>query len=943
MRCLKYSSIFLIFLIFSRMLFAGNTGKIAGRVTDKSTGDPLIGVNVVVKGSSLGAATDEEGFYYILQVPPGTYDLECSYIGYHTLTVREVRVKVDLTQRVDIKMESNAIEGPAVEVFAKAPIVQKDVTSTRKVTSREEIAETPGFESTADIFMLQGGAFTSAAPQSIQLEGGAQLQVRDESLKDIHVRGGRGGEILYMVDGVPVTHPIYGGRDVLNLNVVDVQEMELLTGAFNAEYGQAQSGVVNITTRSGGDHYEGGIEYKTSQYDFFNTAYDMQYTSFYLGGPDPISSRLLPGLGIHLPGKLHFFLSGNGTLSNTPYNNSRTRDTFSLFGLNLKEKQDNTGNLNAKIGWNVSNKLNLNLSYHGSWNNWSNFDWLWKNYPDHMADYVRNNQNFIFRINHTLSKSTFYNINFGYLGVKYAGSLNGKNPGDFWRFYKDGNVYDYQTYKSLFSGAPDSIRSTISPATTDIYGFVDPLSYDNIWRDDATATYTFKGDITSQIHPEHLVKTGIEMKYNDIQYVDIQDGGVALSNYGKAAFENEQTFVAPIGPYPEFGQNRWVFNAYPIIGGAYIQDKFEKETLIINAGARLDWLALGSTVMNNNWKRQWESATGLKADWNWLKLKFSPRFGISFPISEKTVVFFSYGHFNQLPELQYFYRDPYTGGFTGNPHLDFEQTILYEFGFTRQLATDWALDIKSYAKDISKQVETTQLRAALGLPVYLYDNKGYGRARGLEFSLNKRYSHYFSTDLTYTVQWATGYSSSAFDNYIRSLTDFPNPIRERALSWDIRHQVIFQGTIAIPPHRAPKIFGITIPDNWNATVLSRFSTGQPYTPYSLDPVVQQKTENTKIGPSTMVTDLKIKKTFGVGNLGLSVFADILNIFNQRNVQIAYGFNTLTGKPFKYGDLDPQLISNSTYRYIGYYDMLTKLDPRQFASGRDIRLGLSINW
>ena len=86
-------------------------------------------------------------------------------------------------------------------------------------------------------------------------------------------------------------------------------------------------------------------------------------------------------------------------------------------GLNINEKQDNTGNLNAKINWDISNQFALIFSYHGTWKSWSNFEWVWKNYPNNMADYSRSNQNFNFRINHTLSKSTFYNINFGYLSL----------------------------------------------------------------------------------------------------------------------------------------------------------------------------------------------------------------------------------------------------------------------------------------------------------------------------------------------------------------------------------------------------------------------------------------------------------------------------------------------------------------------------------------------
>ncbi len=684
-------SILIIIGILFSGLFAGNTGKIMGKITDKQSKEPLIGVNVIIKGTTLGTATDANGSYYILQIPPGNYELETSYIGYHTVTVKGVRVKVDLTQQVNIQMESKAIECPTIVVTADQLMVQKDITSTRKVTSKREMESTPGFESTSDLFRLHGGTTIDVGSQAIQFGDGTQLQVRDESMKDIHVRGGRGGEILFMVDGMPVTHPIYGGRDVLDLNVVDIEEMELLTGAFNAEYGQAQSGVVNITTRSGGDKFEGGIEYKSSELGLFCDSYDMQYSSLYIGGPEPITSSLLPKLGVKIPGRINFFIPGNGNLSDTEYNNHRKRDTISVLGLNIKEKQNNTGNLNAKLNWQISNQLKMILSYHGSWKGWSKFEWLWKNYSDHTAEYSRSNQNFNFRINHTLSKSTFYNVNMGYLSVDYNASLEGRSPPDFWFFLKDSVFYDYRTYINNFSEPPDYITSFALASGKDPYGFFDKYSYETLWRDDFTRTFTIKGDLTSQINPEHLIKTGIELQYNDIQYIDIQDGGVKLSNYGNHVFKNEREFTAPNGPYKEFGQNRWVFDSYPIMGSYYLQDKFEKETLIINAGIRADWFMPGPTIMESGWKKQWEDATGLKADWSWIKYKISPRFGISFPISIHTVIFFSYGHFNQLPELQFYYRDPYTGGFTGNPHLDFEQTILYEFGFTHELVQNLSL------------------------------------------------------------------------------------------------------------------------------------------------------------------------------------------------------------------------------------------------------------
>ena len=262
----------------------------------------------------------------------------------------------------------------------------------------------------------------------------------------------------------------------------------------------------------------------------------------------------------------------------------------------------------------------------------------------------------------------------------------------------------------------------------------------------------------------------------------------------------------------------------------------------INAGVRIDYFNLGKTVMESGWRRRGRRRRACRRTGNSRSLRSVPRFGVSFPISENTVVFFSYGHFNQLPELQYYYRDPYSSTFTGNPGLDYEQTILYEFGFTHQLTDYWAFDIKSYGKDISKQIGTTQVYGTQGTPIDLYDNKGYGRARGLEFEIVKNPSDFIAGRATYTIQWANGYSSSAFDDYVRSTTNLPYPIRERALEWDTRHQVIVQAGLAAGRRQYPNVFGFELPDDWNLTLLYRFSTGTPYTPgeATLNPVEAAK-------------------------------------------------------------------------------------------------------
>lgn len=942
---IKIILILFLFFLSNSILLAGEAGKIAGKVFDKKSREPLLGVNVIIKGTTLGAATDLGGRYFIIGVPPGTYELQVSAVGYHTITISNVRVRVDLTSEINIEMESTVIETPTVIVTAEQKMIQKDITSTRKTISREDFTELPGFETTKDIFKLQGGTFLSSLPQTLQLADGTQLQLRDESVKDIHIRGGRGGEILFLIDGIPVTHPIYGGHSVLELDANAVEQVELLTGAFNAEYGQAQSGVVNITTRSGGEQFKGGVEYKTDNLKLLGTSYNTDYSTLYLSGPEPISRYILPLFGINPPGKLYYFLSLNGSLTNTPYDNGRVRQKINLFGLNITERQNNLRSITGKLSWDVSPQLRMVFGYNGSKSDWTDFDWLWYFNPNNLPAYKRGNDNFSFTLKHVLSGSTYYSLSFGYLGVDFYGSLYGKDPSDFWKFYKNGVEYNYSTWKTFsnnYNVLPDSFRNTVKPPQLDpLTQFFDGRGFNTIWRNDKTSTMTFKGDFTSQIGNDHLIKTGFEIQYNDISYIDIQHGGVQLSNFGDWAFNRDTTTPPPImppGPFPEFSQNRWVFHVFPLSGSAYIQDKFEKEFLILNIGMRFDWIWLGKTVDLESWKKQWEEATGLESNWNKFKYKFSPRLGVSFPITERTVLFFSYGHFFQLPELQYFYRDPYSGGITGNPHLDYERTILYEFGLTHQLLDDWAIDVKSYAKDISHQVGTTQLKAALGIPVALFDNKSYGRARGLEFELEKRYSNFYSGKVTYTIQWADVYSSSAFDDYIKSLTDFPYPIRERRAGWDIRHQVIFQLSLMAMENQHFNLFGLKLPDDWNITVLSSFSSGQAYTPFTLDLAQAQKLENTATSPSISTTDLRISKGFKLFAVRLALQIDVFNLFDQNNIQIGYGFNTATGKPFGYGDIQP-----GTNQFYDWYTMFRLMDPRQFSTGRYIKVGLRIDW
>ncbi len=200
---MKSISLFLVFVIiltlcFQSFLFAGTTGKIVGKVTDAETGQPLVGVNIIVEGTNMGAAADLSGNYIILNVPPGTYALKASMIGYKTLRFENVRVSIDLTTTLDFKLSSEILDlGEEVTVIAERPMVTKDLTATTAVVSAEQIAALPVTE-VNEAIELQAGLIKDA--------GGG-----------FHIRGGRSGEVSFWIDGMPVTD-VYDGGTVVDVN-----------------------------------------------------------------------------------------------------------------------------------------------------------------------------------------------------------------------------------------------------------------------------------------------------------------------------------------------------------------------------------------------------------------------------------------------------------------------------------------------------------------------------------------------------------------------------------------------------------------------------------------------------------------------------------------------------------------------------------------------------
>ena len=205
------------------VLPAFGTGKITGSVTDAETGDPLPGVNVILVGTTIGTVTDFDGNYTIINIPPGTYQVQYSLIGFTRTIIDNVRVNTDFTTRQDVVLSEEVIQCQEIVVVAERPLVVKDQTSSAAVVTAEELSSLP-VENFSEAVRLQTGVVQGA-------DGG------------IHIRGGRANEISYIVDGIAVTDPFSGGIGVQVENNA-IEELTVVSGTFNAEFGQAQSGVI---------------------------------------------------------------------------------------------------------------------------------------------------------------------------------------------------------------------------------------------------------------------------------------------------------------------------------------------------------------------------------------------------------------------------------------------------------------------------------------------------------------------------------------------------------------------------------------------------------------------------------------------------------------------------------------------------------------------------
>ena len=917
----------LAILLTSDAGLAGITGKISGRITDAETAEALIGVNVTIEGMTIGAASDVNGNFVILNVPPGTYILKASMIGYASAIITNVIVKMDQTTKIEFQLKSEVLQMKDVVVVAERPVVTRDVSASELHVEAKTIESLP-INTVREVVVLQAGI--------------------EKDREGVRIRGGGANQTAFMVDGLSLNDE-RSNLPYTTLSLNSVKEVKIQTGGFNAEYGNVRSGIIDVVTREGNrNNYNAGItiQYRPAAAKHFGpSVYDPNayftrpfmdeavcWTGTTNGAWDAYTQRQFPrfdgwnsvseatlkdndptndltptgakrlwewqhrrqgditkpdyvvdiGFGGPVPlvgqelGNSRFFFSL-----------FRNRDMF-IFPLSRDSYQDNVSQL--KISTDLSQSMKLNLTgLYGEIHSVSPYDW--KTTPtgyvlrtsDDIADLVNSSSgNSILYMPGYYSPSSIYRTMFGF---KLTHMLNART---FYDLSLQHNINRYNTFKiadrdttKRFEPVPGIL---VDEAPWGYWGYgatgVDGMSmggWMNLGRDKSVISTTkFTADFTSQIDNVNQVKTGVEVVYNDY---DI-----------KSSTEN---------PSMSTWNRRQEYRRFPFRIGAYIQDKLEFREFIANLGLRLDYSnSNGMRYQLDPYSKYFSEGFGKLIATNapaedakpiWY---LSPRLGVAHPITVNSKLYFNYGHFTQEPASSYRFRlQREANGLVtsiGEPNLLYERTVAYELGYAQSLRNDFLLNIAAYYKDITGQpgwvsYENFNRSVRYEKP----ENNNYEDIRGFEVTLTKSSGDWLTGFVNYTYEVRTyGYFGllSYYEDpnkqrdYLRL-----NPYQQRPHP---RPYARANLTFRTPKDFEPRWLGHHLLGDLNLTILANWKAGQfaTFNPKNIPGVV----DNVQ-WKNLYNLDLRLSKLVKINRFDVQFYLDITNALNTKYLNFA-GFS-----------------------------------------------------
>jgi outer membrane receptor protein involved in Fe transport len=917
----KFLKIIIFLMLISTITFAGTSGKIAGVVSDSDTGEPLPGVNVYLQETSLGSATDIDGFYSILNVPPGNYTLKIDYIGYTSHEVTNIKVQIDLTTRIDVNLKAEVLEGETIVVVADRPLVTKDISNSQ-LNIEANVIETMPLETVNDVLTLQAGIETSS--------------------NGIMIRRGEVNQTKYMVDGLAQNDE----RSNYPLSIVSlssVEELQVQTGGFNAEYGGVRSGVVNIITKEGSAiKYSGKASARYSpaaskhfgisvydKYSYFNRPYfdpavcwvgtqngtwdtHTQDQNFIFRGWNAVSEETLqdenPDNDLTPDGAqrlLEWYHRREGDITKPDYvidigfggpvpflgnefgnprfylSHYRQNNMF-VFPIAREAHGENYTQLKLTTDITPAMKLVITGKY-AEEHSVSSYQWtttpngtmlktqlqvanLTNSSPrgriiPFMPGYFSPGsvfRNLIgFKLTHTLSTNSLYEIKFQYMHNKNnIHQMEGRDttpryeivPG----YFVDEAPYGYYGY------------GTGGPAGTPLGGWM------NLGRDSTTNSTTYlAADYLTQFDANNQIKTGFEFYYNDY---DIKSSTVSPS---MGTWTRSQ-----------------IYREFPFRFGIYLQDKLEFEGFIANLGVRLDYSDGNTKNYLLDPYDEFFSGEDVelltedsKADW-----ALSPRLGISHPITENSKIYFNYGHFLSEPlysSHRFMIQREFSGDdvrYIGNPNLELEKTVAYELGYEQSLLDMMLLKVAGYYKDVTNQPPKYQSDWVLyrdngGTTHWKPENNFYEDIRGLEITLTKSVGKWISGFFNYTYD-VRSYGYFGLLEYNERNTDQQEYLRKPPEQERQHPRPYARANIHIhsPVDFGNEWLGFYPFGDWNLNLLFDWKTGryETFNPQNLPGIVDDVQWRDLYN-----FDLRLSKQIDFGDFNINLYLDIENLFNHK--------------------------------------------------------------
>lgn len=930
--------IILLTLYAFTVSFSQQTGKLSGKVTDAETGESLPGVNVIIKGTYYGAATNINGIFTINNISVGTYNVDISLIGYKTFEFTGIKIESNKTKQLDVKLEETVLTlEQDVVVIGDKPLLDPEETQSKRTISKDEI-DALIVENVQNIVTQQAGVVTN-------------------NTNEIHIRGGRTYENAFLLDGVSVQDPIAGTGFGLQLSASSIEEVEVITGGFNAEYGQATSGIVNVKTREGSDKYSGGLTYKTDHFGTSNSynVFNVDVMEANLSGPEPITSFLLPAIGLQIPGKLSFFgsfYSGFSDGITQGYYKPTAKQLYSstFNGTRFAPRAENNWFWLGKLAYYYSPTLKFVYSFNqsisinqNSQSLQSNLEYVepspgyqynFQNILDNANTFTHNNIYHNFSTTHTLSAATYYEFKLNYFHTNLRGDANGLSQ----KLYNE--PLDFVNFPIQYYNEE---RDTVGVIPGD--GFWD-VGNPFTWHDHYLEEFSIRGDVTSFFDEMNKFKAGFNFQFQEMQVVDIYKPWVG-----------------------ELGLNNDIYKVYPALGSFYTQDNINFGGMILNFGLRLDYWFPGKyvddavrdtnvvTIPDDVRERYADNTFGWFNDRRF-KARLSPRLGISHPVSDFQTLFFSYGHFSKWPKPQFVYAklNPVNAQSSfqkfGNPNLNPETTVAYELGLKTQFTPDDVLTVTAYYKDIFDYVSTRTARitsARYATQRFItYVNTDYARSRGIEIEFKKRIGNWFNGFATFSYAIVTGKSSSADEGVLILRGDLDESIKEEFLSWDRP----ITASVSASFYAEPGSFGMGegLLDDWTLYFRLFYQSGKRYTPAIFTGFVDESGRKDyetvrderygELADNWLYIDLNFEKYFNLGATRWSVFLEVSNLLDNLNSTI---INPVTGRAYEEGDDVPNSWNDPRYPDVQAPINAFPYNPARYLTKRNIRFGVTFKF